>query len=94
MEPEVLDAFLARVEQRIDAHIDARVDERLRAGGLPSRESGRGETGPSLALAIVSLGTGIPLTAISGSAAGLVGVIAVWAGIGAVNVAFNRWRSG
>jgi len=42
-----------------------------------------------MALGIVSLGTGIPITAIAGSVAepGLAGIIAAWAGIVGVNVA-------
>jgi len=42
-----------------------------------------------MALGIVSLGTGIPITAIAGSLAepGLAGIIAAWAGIVGVNLA-------
>jgi hypothetical protein len=42
----------------------------------------------SLALAIVSLGIGIPISAIAGGTAGLAGLIVAWIGIVGVNVAF------
>ena len=43
--------------------------------------------GPQFALAIVSLGTGIPITAIAGGTGGIAGIVAVWAGIVGVNLA-------
>ncbi|MCE1175235.1 MAG: hypothetical protein LWW77_11600 [Propionibacteriales bacterium] len=42
----------------------------------------------ALALAISSLGIGIPLSAIASSTAGLPGLIVAWIGIVGVNVAF------
>ena len=41
-----------------------------------------------LALAITSLGIGIPLSAIAGGTAGLAGLVVAWIGIVGVNVAF------
>jgi hypothetical protein len=41
-------------------------------------------------LALVSLGAGIPISAIAASLTGLVGLAIVWAGIVGVNVAFRR----
>ncbi len=41
-----------------------------------------------LALGIVSLGTGIPITAISASTADLPGLVVAWAGVVGVNVAY------
>jgi hypothetical protein len=88
MEPEVVDAFLDRVERGIDARVDRRLAE---SAGVARRRrrsgSGRSE---GLALAIVSLGTGIPITAIAGEAGGLPGVVAAWAGIVGVNAVFAR----
>jgi hypothetical protein len=85
MEPEVVDAFLDRVERGIDARVDRRLDARAR----PARRGSRGRS-EGLALAIVSLGTGIPITAIAGETAGLPGLIAAWAGIVGVNVVFRQ----
>jgi hypothetical protein len=80
MEPEVIDAFLDRVEAAA---------ERRAAATKPSYnpDDGRGER---LALAIVSLGTGIPITAIAAEQGGVVGVIAAWLGIVGVNFSFGR----
>ncbi len=57
LEPAVVDAFLDRVERAIDA--------RVKEEGKQRRKGGGGSDGQSLALAIVSLGTGIPTTAIA-----------------------------
>jgi hypothetical protein len=82
MEPEVIDAFLDRVEAAA---------ERRAAAQRPPREmypgQGRGE---QLALSIISLGTGIPITAIAAEQGGIVGMLVVWAGIVGVNFSFSR----
>ena len=51
------------------------------------RDDGRGE---QLALSIISLGTGIPITAIAAEQGGVVGMLVVWAGIVGVNFSFAR----
>jgi hypothetical protein len=88
LEPEVIDAFLDRVERGIDARVDRRLAEHRPERAQRSRRSGGRSEG--LALAIVSLGTGIPITAIAGEMGGLPGLIAAWAGIVGVNVVFGR----
>ena len=86
MEPELVDSFLARIEQRIDSH----VDQRLRAGGAPVRARIQQESDKfGLTLGIASVVLGIPLTAISGGTAGFAGLLVTWTGIAAVNAAFN-----
>jgi hypothetical protein len=82
MEPAVVDAFLDRVE----AAIDARAAERRPA---PRRRAA--DDAQRLALAIVSLGTGIPITAIAAES-GVQGIIVAWAGIAGVNLAYSRGR--
>ena len=91
LEPEVVDAFLDRVERGIDARIDQRLAER--APAPRPRRSGGGRS-DRLALAIVSLGTGIPITAIAGEAGGLPGILVAWAGIVGVNAIYDGadWR--
>jgi hypothetical protein len=84
MEPEVVDAFMARVESAMTARVDALLAQRLR--GFPRA---RRDDGSALPLAICSLVFGIPLTAISAGIAGLPGLIACWAGIATVNIAFG-----
>ena len=79
MEPAVIDAFLDRVEAAADA--------RAAAKKPPKHDDGRAER---LALSIVSLGTGIPITAIAAEQGGIVGILIVWLGIVGVNVSFSR----
>jgi hypothetical protein len=82
MEPAVIDAFLDRVEAAAGA--------RAAAAQKPARsDDGRAER---LALSIVSLGTGIPITAIAAEQGGVVGMLVVWAGIVGVNFSFSRRR--
>ena len=60
---------------------------------LAKIEDAKLERGQRLALTIVSLGVGIPITAIAGQETGLPGVWVSWAGIAAVNAIFNLGRS-
>jgi hypothetical protein len=85
MEPAVIDAFLDRVE----AAAEERAAQRRRPSGELYPGQGRGER---LALAIVSLGTGIPITAIAAEQGGVVGMLVVWAGIVGVNFSFSRHK--
>jgi hypothetical protein len=75
-EPELVDAFLDRIERRLDER---------RAPPPPARR-----TDASPVLAMVSLGTAIPLTAIALSNGGLLAVAIVWIGIVLVNFAYAR----
>ncbi len=89
----LLDAFLEKVDQRLDEAVDTRVRRRLAEQRMTSvrEESGRrpfdGPTGPgaAFALALTSLVLAIPLTAIAGDQAGLPGLLIVWAGVVGVN---------
>ncbi|MFJ1702977.1 hypothetical protein [Kitasatospora sp. NPDC088346] len=84
-ESEIVDSFLARIDSRLDARVEQRVADRLdRAGGGPNAIRGRGSR---MALSIVSLVMGIPLTAIASESAGPTGLIVCWVGIVGVNVA-------
>lgn len=87
MEPAVVEAFVERVEREIDARVDASLAERGRGGARP-----RGGGDGRLALAFVSLGVAIPLTAIAGGTGGLLAILIVWIGIVAVNMAHVRGR--
>ena len=77
LEPQVIDAFVERIERRLD--------ERLRER-LPARR----EKDKELALAIISLGVSIPLIAIAGSAGGLPAVVAVCCALVLVNYLFRN----
>ncbi len=89
-EAELLDAFLERVDRRIDAHVAHRVGSRSLQP--PRRESSFSAT----ALALGSMGFGVPLSAIAGGVADLPGLLVAWTGIVGVNVAaaWGRRSSG
>src|SRR5215471_18263385 len=81
----VIESFLDKVGKEIDARVDSRL-AMVHPGARAPRQPGRG--GP-LALAIVSLGVGIPLTGIiEGTSAGIVALAVVWAAIAVINVAY------
>ena len=86
LEPELVDGFLARVEQEIDRRVDRRLAERER----PAQRAGQPT---ALAVPLGSVGLAIPLTAIAAGTAGLPGILVVWIGIVLVNVAFAVGRS-
>lgn len=86
------DAIVAGLADKIEAEITRRSEQRPRPRGqwVEVKDSGH-----RLALAIVSLGVSIPLTACAlaiPKSSQLVYVVVIWAAIVAVNVAFNRRR--
>lgn len=85
----LVDSFAERIEKAVAERADAQVASNERA-----RRHERAGDSRQLALSIVSLGTGIPITAISASLVDLPGVIVAWTGIVGVNVAYAlraRW---
>ncbi|GAC1628446.1 MAG: hypothetical protein NVS4B2_09530 [Chloroflexota bacterium] len=89
LEDHVLEAFLARVQERIDA----RVDRRMAESGRPAVRSGHA---PPLGVEKIAapMALAIPLIAIAGGIAGGVGVIAVMAALTIIIalVFVDRWR--
>lgn len=81
-EREIVDAFAERIERAVDARAGGEADERRLL-----RLEARGDRQRQLALGIVSLGVGIPITAISAAMADLPGLVVSWLGIAAVNAA-------
>lgn len=86
----VIGEFLDRVGSAIDERVDARVAARPAAPSHP--EPARQ---PSIALAIVSILSGIGTTGIvlgvtAGSTGGIILTIIVWAAIAAINVTYTR----
>lgn len=75
-EPELIDSFVQRIEQRLEKRPAA-----------PARREGREG---SFVLALFSVGAGIPLTAIVLHQAGLVALLVVWLGIVLVNLGYQR----
>ena len=92
LEPAVVEAFLDKIERAIDAQVDAKLAESKSRRRTGTGSGGGMDAGQRLALSIVSLGTGIPITAIAAEQAGAQGILIVWAGIVGVNVAqrFSR----
>ena len=78
LEPQLVDSFVARIEQRL---------ERGRPGGVARPDRSRDG---SFVLAVLSLIFAIPLTAIAVTQAGLLGLALVWVGIVLVNAVYNR----
>lgn len=78
LEPELVESFVARIEERLAKRPSAH--PRTRRDG---REG-------SFVLAMVSMGVGIPLTAIALSNGGLAALLVVWVGIVLVNLGFQR----
>lgn len=76
-ESELVEGFVERLERRLGD----------RSGERPSTvEAAR----MRFVLGLVSLGTGIPISAIAASQAGLLGLAVAWGGIVGVNAAFRR----
>lgn len=84
----LVDSFADRIEQAVAARVEhaaqgsTRAEQELAAAGKRA-----------FALGVVSLGTGIPITAIA-QLEGIAGVIVAWVGIVGVNVAHSISVSG
>lgn len=87
----VIESFLDKVGREIDARVDARLAQHQ--VGQPSARYGRGQSGSPMALAIISMALGIPISAIAVAAgahpAGFMGLLAVWIAIAVINIAYN-----
>lgn len=83
-EPEVIEGFVDRLGEQIDARVDARLAER----GVKKNAKGDGSRG-SMWLPLLSLVLGIPITAVAGGTGGSEGVIVAWAAIVMINIAYN-----
>ena len=81
-EKEVVDAFADRIERVVEA----RARELAQGTELGRRDVADGGK-RQLALGIVSLALGIPITAVAGGVADVPGVLLSWLGIAAVNAA-------
>ncbi|MEU6485051.1 hypothetical protein [Streptomyces sp. NPDC046887] len=95
-EPALIESFLEKLDQRMEATVDRRVRREVaeqRIGAVRgSRSGGSAEAslsgfGERFGFAVVSLVLAVPLSGIGAGAAGLGGLMTVWAGIVGVNVA-------
>lgn len=78
----LVDSFAERVERAVAERVDEQVALRREAQSERARTGSR-----QLTLGIVSLGCGIPITAIAASIADLPGLAVAWVGIVGVNAA-------
>ena len=78
MEPHVIDAFVDRIEKRLEQRTSDR---------LPRKAEGREG---SFVLALVSLGAAIPITGIAATHGGILAMLVCWIGIVLVNAVYNR----
>ena len=87
----VIESFLDKVGREIDARVDARLAQQQTV--QPPGRDRRGHSGSPLALAIISMVLGIPISAIAVAAgthpAGFMGLLMVWIAITAINIAYN-----
>jgi hypothetical protein len=93
--PEYQSAVIESFLDRVGREIDARVDARLAAARMPPPQPVRQQRERSpLALAIVSISLGVPLSAIAVAAGshppGFPGLLVIWLAIAVINVAYNR----
>jgi hypothetical protein len=88
----VIESFLDKVGREIDARVDARLRQERRGWTAPAEAPKRHGSPGGIALAIVSMALGIPLTAITlavGSPrSGIAGLLVVWIAIVAINFAY------
>jgi len=93
--PEYQSAVIESFLDRVGRGIDARVDARLAAAQMPVAKPVRQHRERSpMALAIVSISLGIPLSAIAVAAGshppGFAGLLVIWIAIAVINVAYSR----
>jgi hypothetical protein len=92
-ERALIEGFLQRTGQAIDARVDERVAKHRATNRWQPEPDRRRNTGSKLALAITSLALAIPPTAIGAAVKGVLGLVLIlssWAAIVAVNVTFQR----
>ncbi len=87
MQDALVDSFTDKVERAIAVRVDAEMAQQRATTGTDQPSSGA-----RLALAIVSVGVGVPITAVAGVFAHLPGVFVVWLGLVLINYVFGRRR--
>jgi hypothetical protein len=98
-EAELVESFLEKVEQRIDATVEKRLRRQLaeqqmviaRGGRAPQGSEPRGP-GAAFGLAALSMVLAIPLSAIAAVQTGLAGLLVCWGGIVGVNACYAGGR--
>lgn len=90
-ESELVDSFLEKVDQRIDAAVERRVRRQYAEQQMAAARDARSPRptdswGERFGFGIVSMVLAVPLSAIGGGVAHLPGLLVSWAGIVGVNV--------
>lgn len=94
-EPAIVDSFVDRLDKVIQQRVDEAVAKQgsaqdATAAAIKARTSlEKTHANNRLALIIVSMGMGIPLTAIAGSFMGPAGIVLVWTSIVLLNIVFS-----
>ena len=88
-EAELIESFLRRLDQSMDARIEEHLSHRLPASAGQPEPVHPSHDDPAKRIA-VSLGISIPLIAIAGGLAGLPGILGVLALVGFLNVYYDR----
>jgi len=92
-ERALIEGFLDRTGQAIEARVDERIAQHRAATRIQPEPDRRPGTGSKLALSIVSLTLGIPLSGIGAGIQGGLGlaiIVVSWIAIVVVNVSFHR----
>jgi hypothetical protein len=85
----VIESFLEKVGNEIDARVDARLT-RYPGPATPAPVKAKREHNAATAVAVISVVLGIPLTAIVAfSPAHLAGLLVVWVALVAINIAYQ-----
>jgi hypothetical protein len=87
--PEYETALVDSLAERVEQVVQARVAAQQVAAPPPPAQAPPMALTPAhrVAIAAISLGVAIPITAIAGDAAGVAGIAITWAGIAVINVA-------
>lgn len=90
-EPALVDSFAEKIERAIDARVAERSGGRSIQQPVDAKAH-EAAGNRQMILGFVSLGAGIPISAIAGDEGNVVGLIVAWAGIVGVNVA-HAWQN-
>ena len=102
-ESELVDSFMEKLDQRVDAVVDKRVRRQLAEQQMSIARGSTGNTtqqagplvnglGATFGLAVLSLILAIPLSAIAAVNTGLPGLLIAWVGIVGVNAVYGFGR--
>lgn len=99
-ESELVDSFMEKLDQNVDAVVEKRVRRQLAeqqmslTRGNTTRQDGLGGLSTTFGLAVLSLVLAVPLSAIAVVNAGLPGLLIAWGGIVGVNTVYSAgWAS-